>query len=133
MDFLNTIGNGETVPVALGVKNDVVLLQLDEGTSFTFFSSPVDNVDNRAPLQVAMEGLTMLNFPIMLASCPNSCSGSGNCTVYGDCICNDGFYGSDCSQGKSVLLPLTVYNLFRKHVSFPQLILIVPIQWHVSL
>ena len=115
MNFFSNTENGETVPVALGVKNDVVLLQLDEGISFTFFSSPVDNVDNREPLQVALEGLTMLNFPIMLASCPNNCSGNGNCTVYGDCICNDGSYGSDCSQGESIhtVAILTICGFIR--------------------
>lgn len=88
--------------MALGTKNDVVLLQREEGTSFTLVTSSVDNVDNRKPLRLAMEEPIEINFPIMMASCPNNCSDSGTCTVYGDCICDDGFYGTDCSDGKSV-------------------------------
>lgn len=85
--------------MAIGTKEDVLLLPIDEGTQFSLISSPEDNVGNRKPLEVAMQQVVVLDFPIMLATCPSNCSSNGNCTVFGDCICDEGFYGFDCSQG----------------------------------
>ncbi len=95
-----TVDTSEFIPLALGTVDDVVLLQLDKGTNFTLFSSSVDNVDNRLPFQVAMEQHTQLNFPVVMVTCPEDCNGNGNCTVFGDCVCQEGFYGNDCSQCK---------------------------------
>lgn len=96
------------VPVVSGSTNDVVILPLSEGTRFTLFSSSVDNVGNRRPLRNAMQDYVQLDFPIVLATCPSNCSSNGNCTVFGDCLCEDGFYGSDCSQGKTKEVVSTV-------------------------
>ena len=89
----------EIIPVATETSSDIVILPLSRGTQFTFLSSPVDNVGNRKTLKQAMRDLARLDFPIVMATCPNNCSDNGNCTVFGDCVCEDGFYGSDCSQG----------------------------------
>lgn len=95
-----TIPDGnEIVPVATETSSDIVILPLSRGTQFALLSSPVDNVGNRKTLKQAMRDLARLDFPIVVAACPNNCSDNGNCTVFGDCVCEDGFYGSICSQG----------------------------------
>lgn len=93
-------GDDEAVPVVSGSVNDIVILPLSEETQFTLFTSSVDNVGNRRPLRSAMRDYIQLDFPVVFAMCPRNCSNNGNCSVFGDCLCEDGFYGSDCSQGK---------------------------------
>ena len=97
---INFPGGNELVSVVSGTRNDIVILPLSEETEFTFFSSPVDNVGNRRALQSAVQDASQLTFPIVFATCPNNCSNNGNCTVFGDCVCDSGFYGGDCSEGK---------------------------------
>lgn len=88
------------MPVVSRTSNDIVLLPLEEGTQFSFISTAVDNVGNRKPLDEAMEDVMEFDFPVILATCPSNCSDNGNCTTFGFCICEDGYYGDDCSQGK---------------------------------
>ena len=92
------------IPVVRGSTDNVVILPLNEGTQFTLFTSSVDYVGNREPLAESMQAYTTLDFPISIIMCPNNCSNNGNCTIFGDCLCEAGFYGSDCSQGNHVLL-----------------------------
>ena len=82
-----------------GSKDNVAILPLSQGTHFTLFSAPVDNVGNRKPLEVAMAEAVEVEFNVVIPTCPNNCSGNGNCTTYGDCVCEDGFYGINCSEG----------------------------------
>lgn len=60
--IMNFPGGNEVVPVVSGVKNDIVILPLSGETEFTFFSSSVDNVGNRRPLQSAVQDTVQLNF-----------------------------------------------------------------------
>jgi len=49
---------------------------------------------------VGIYGFLQCNFTITITlqgTCPNACSGNGNC-LNGNCICNPGFYGDDCSK-----------------------------------
>lgn len=40
-------------------------------------------------------------FPnFFVALCENDCSGHGLCTATSECVCAEGYGGSDCSQGK---------------------------------
>ena len=103
---------GAIRPVIRGSVDDVVILPLSEGTQFTLFSSSIDNVGNRGPLDSAMLSYVTLEFPIERASCPNNCSNSGNCTVFGDCVCEEGYYGSDCSQGIYLFIIIHSYSDF---------------------
>ena len=105
------LGGNKIVPIVSGTKNDIVLLPLGESTQFSLLSTAVDNVGNRKPLGVAMQDIQELDFPIVIATCPNDCTNNGNCTVFGNCICEDGFYGSDCSQSKYYLtVPLIILS-----------------------
>lgn len=99
MELSFYVPGGEVVPIASGSQNDIAILPLSQGTRFMLFTSPVDNVGNRETLESAMQDLVLLDFPIILATCPNNCSNNGNCTVFGDCLCEDGFYGMNCSEG----------------------------------
>ena len=74
MNPVLNIGGDEIEPVALGTKNDVVLLPLDQGSEFTLFSSSVDNVDNRKPFVVSMEDSMEIRFPVIVVTCTNNCS-----------------------------------------------------------
>ena len=86
-------------PILIGSRADVAVLSLPVGSEYKFFASAVDNVGNRRPLQEDMENLLLVDFQIVESFCINSCSQRGNCTEFGTCMCNSGFYGSDCSQG----------------------------------
>lgn len=44
-------------------------------------------------------------------TCPNDCRDNGQC-VDGQCVCEEGFYGEDCSLGKAFQMINT------KHVKF---------------
>lgn len=83
-----------------GTKDDIAILPLTQGSQFRLFSSSVDYVGNREPLAASMQDFVDLDFPVILATCANNCSNHGNCTVFGDCICEEGFYGENCSEGK---------------------------------
>ncbi len=95
MYFIDT---GEVKPVVRGSTDSIVILPLNEGTQFTLFSSSVDNVGNRQPLTQSMQDSVYLEFPIVGIQCPDDCSGNGNCTLFGDCVCENGHYGDNCSQ-----------------------------------
>lgn len=99
IQFLCISDGNEVIPVVTGSRDDVAILPLSQGTQFTLFTTPVDNVGNRKPLEVSMQDSIEIEFPIVIATCPNNCSGNGNCTVFGDCVCDDGFYGNNCSEG----------------------------------
>ncbi len=91
--------DGNEVPVVTGSRDNIAILPLSQGSHFILFSSPVDNVGNRKPLERAMQDLVEIHFPIVVIPCPNNCSNNGNCTAFGDCVCEDGYYGSNCSEG----------------------------------
>jgi len=49
-----------------------------------------------------MYSIDVVLHPDVAASCErlNNCSGQGNCSVLNLCVCEDGFYGVNCSLGK---------------------------------
>lgn len=80
---------------------DVFILPLSQVTQYTLFTSSVDYVGNRKPLNEAVLDFVEFDFPIVIDLCINNCSGNGNCTLFGNCLCEDGYFGNDCSQSKT--------------------------------
>ena len=66
--------DGNEVPVVTGSRYNIAILPLSQGSRFTLFSSPVDNVGNRKTLERAMQDLVEIHFPIVVIPCPNNCS-----------------------------------------------------------
>eukprot|EP01119_Soliformovum_irregulare_P007740 TRINITY_DN2020_c0_g1_i1.p1 TRINITY_DN2020_c0_g1~~TRINITY_DN2020_c0_g1_i1.p1 ORF type:complete len:605 (+),score=92.04 TRINITY_DN2020_c0_g1_i1:32-1846(+) len=55
---------------------------------------------------IGVYGFTSCSYTLVAqedSTCPNGCSGHGQCTPSGVCLCNDGWAGVDCSQGSSNL------------------------------
>ena len=75
------------------------MLPLSPGSEYTIFASTVDNVGNRRSILEDMQNVMRIDFPIVEVPCPSDCSNRGNCTQFGTCQCDEGFYGPDCSQG----------------------------------
>ena len=46
---------------------------------------------------------TLCNFAIVVSTCPDNCSGNGNCSsVLQSCICNTGWTGNRCERSKNI-------------------------------
>ena len=97
---LNNTVSGDIHPIITGLTDDVFILPNSQATRSTFFASSVDNVGNRKPLSEAMLNSVTFDFPVVIGICSNNCSGNGNCTAFGNCICDEGYFGNDCGQGK---------------------------------
>lgn len=90
-------------PLHLGVTENVVVLDLPPGTQYKVFASAVDNVGNRRPLEEDVtETVVVIDVPVNEALCPNNCSDRGNCSNFGTCQCEPGYFGSDCSLGNII-------------------------------
>ena len=83
-------------PVQLDVLDNVVILALSPGSQHQLFASAVDNVGNR---QSMMDSFVVVNVPLFEGLCPNNCSLRGNCSTFGICTCEAGYFGNDCSRG----------------------------------
>lgn len=92
-------------PLTLSTPENVVVLALSPGTQHRIFASAVDNVGNRRPLEEdAMENSIIIDIPITEGSCTNNCFERGNCSRFGTCQCEAGYFGNDCSLGKDLLM-----------------------------
>ena len=84
-------------PIQLGVSDNVVVLALSPGLRHQLFASAVDNVGNRQPMM--MDNFIIVDIPLLEGLCPNNCSLRGNCSTFGICMCEAGYFGNDCSRG----------------------------------
>ena len=88
-------------PIQLGVSDNVVTLGLSPGSQHQLFASAVDNVGNRQPMMT--DSFVVVDIPLLEGLCSNNCSLRGNCSTFGVCICEAGYFGNDCSQGNIIL------------------------------
>jgi hypothetical protein len=80
-----------------------VVLPLAEGTTHRLLASAVDNVGNRQPLiGDIMNNMIAVDIPLVVRPCVNNCSMRGNCSSFGICTCESGYYGNDCSSGNEL-------------------------------
>lgn len=80
-----------------------MVLPLAEGTTHRLVASAVDNVGNRQPLiGDVMNNVIVVDIPLVVRPCVNNCSMRGNCSSFGICICESGYYGNDCSLGNEL-------------------------------
>ena len=98
-----TIDNteGTTVqPIQAEVADSVVILALSPGSQHRVFASAVDNVGNRQSMAEDLMNIIVVDVPLFEGLCPNNCSLRGNCSSFGICTCETGYFGSDCSLGE---------------------------------
>ena len=91
-------------PLQLGVaKSGVVVLALSPGAQHRIFASAVDHVGNRQSIPEDMKNILIVDVPLLQRQCPNNCSLRGNCSSFGICSCETGYFGKDCSLGECTL------------------------------
>ncbi|KAK3709146.1 hypothetical protein QZH41_018059, partial [Actinostola sp. cb2023] len=88
-----------------GVTEDTAVLPLTPGRSYKLATASVDHVGNLQEIQ--FQRAILVDFPQIKGSCLhlNNCSNRGNCSMFNLCVCDEGFYGVDCSQDKPPLEP----------------------------
>lgn len=91
--------DGQVRPLLQGVKEDTAILPILQGFHYDVVAIAVDNVGNKQALEDAVQNVLSFNITVQ-TNCLNDCSGRGRCSIIGTCICESGFYGSDCSRGK---------------------------------
>ena len=87
----------EIQPIQLDVAESVVVLSLSPGSRHRLFASAVDNVGNRQPMM--MDDAITVDVPLFADLCPNNCSLRGNCSMFGICTCEEGYFGNACNLG----------------------------------
>lgn len=103
--FLNyTTDEGTIHPLVRKSRADLIVLPLESGSQYRFFTQATDNVGNQQPLDEAMENVMVANYLTSVGVCPNDCSNRGNCSELNTCICEAGFFGSDCSESMRVVI-----------------------------
>ena len=82
------------------------MLPLADGSAHRLIASAVDNVGNRQPLigDVMNNNIIVIDIPVVVHPCINNCSARGNCSNFGICVCESGYYGNDCSLGKELAI-----------------------------
>ncbi len=98
-----TIDEGTIQPLIRKSKADLIVLPLEPGSQYRFFTQAADNVGNQQPLDEAMENVMVAEYLTSVGVCPNDCSNQGNCSELNTCICEAGFFGSDCSESNHLL------------------------------
>lgn len=98
MSLLIYLGNG-TVSFLMETTATMAVVQLSSYSS-KLLGIPQDNVGNMPSIEEQMGNLLVLNISSVEGVCPGNCLGNGMCTSYGVCICNSGFIGQNCSEGK---------------------------------
>ncbi|XP_068683141.1 uncharacterized protein [Montipora foliosa] len=85
------------LPLLSGITDDTTFLPLPSGKTYSLLSLAVDHVGNRQPMD--LNRVITVDFTPPKPSCErlNNCSGHGNCSVLNLCVCEDAFYGVNCS------------------------------------
>ncbi|KAL9963573.1 hypothetical protein ACROYT_G027096 [Oculina patagonica] len=85
------------LPLLSGITDDTTFLPLPPEKAYTLLALAVDHVGNRQPMD--LNRAITVDFTLSKPSCKrlNNCSGHGYCSVLNFCICEDGFYGVNCS------------------------------------
>ena len=87
-------------PLVRKSKANLIVLPVEAGFRYRLFSRATDNVGNQQPLEEAMENVMDVDYQASAGVCPNDCSNRGNCSELNTCICDAGYFGSDCSERK---------------------------------
>ena len=85
-------------PLVFGITDSVINLPLAPGSTYRIIAIATDHVGNMQGVD-DMDNVFVIDFPLLTSFCPNNCSGSGNCTTLGTCVCESGSFGNDCSDG----------------------------------
>lgn len=88
-------------PLQLDVAESVVVLAVSPGSQHTVLASALDNVGNRQPI-MDLNNMVVVDVPFYERFCSNNCSLRGNCSTFGICVCDPGYFGNDCSLGEFV-------------------------------
>ena len=59
-----------------------------------------------------METVIVIDIPVNEALCLNNCSNRGNCSNFGICLCEEGYFGRDCSLG------IIIHNIIPTIISY---------------